>query len=224
MDRRRIEKLGKQRINNQSKTKMQPRKLLIALTAMVLMWSCGEEEKRPLEEPLQTFVEPEEIKEFGFTLNDFVVKRDTIKSGDSFGVILESNNLGYPKIFHIAEKAKDTFDIRKLQVGKPYTILCAKDSLQTPETFIYQPNKEEYVVINFRDSIHAYTSRKPITYVEKELSGVINSSISETLEEKGIRPRLAFKLADDIYAWTIDFRRLQKIEPFIFVGKKSNFY
>ena len=63
--------------------------------------------------------------EFGFNLNDYVVKRDTIKKGDSFGEILERNKLGYPKIFHIAEKAKDTFDIRKLQLGKPYTLLCS---------------------------------------------------------------------------------------------------
>jgi len=181
---------------------------------LVLIWSCGKTEKRPIEEPLETFVKPKEIKEFGFNLNDYIVKKDTIKPGDSFGVILERNNMGYPKIFHIAEKAKDSFDIRKLQVGKPYTILCAKDSLQTPETFIYQPNKEEYVVINFKDSIHTYKGRKPITYIEKEVSGIINSSISETLEEKGLSPKLAYKLADEIYAWTIDFRRLQKGDKF----------
>ena len=83
-----------------------------------------------------------------------------------------------------------------------------------PKCFIYQPNLEEYVVINFHDSIHAYTSRKPIKYVEKEVSGTINSSISETLEEKGLSQVLANKLADDIYAWTIDFRRLQPGDRF----------
>ncbi len=157
---------------------------------------------------------PEEVFEFGFNLNNYLVKRDTIKKGDSFGVILERNKIGYPKIFHIAEKAKDTFDIRKLQLGKPYTLLCSKDSLQTPKCFIYQPNLEEYVVISFHDSIYAYTSRKPIKYVEKTLTGVISSSISETLDQKGISQVLTYKLADEIYAWTIDFRRLQKGDRF----------
>jgi len=60
--------------------------------------------------------------EFGFNLNDYVVKRDTIKNGDTFGVILERNNIDYPKIFQIAEKAKDSFDIRRLNVGKPKPI------------------------------------------------------------------------------------------------------
>ncbi|GAA4966191.1 peptidoglycan DD-metalloendopeptidase family protein [Algibacter aquimarinus] len=167
-----------------------------------------EEEIAVLEEPIETY-------EFGFKLEDYIVKRDTIRKGDTFGVILDRNHVGYPKIFNIAEKAKDTFDIRRsLQVGKPYTLLCAKDSLETAKCFIYQPNLEEYVVINFQDSIQAYKSRKPIKYVEKTATGVITNNISETLDEQGLSPRLAYKMADEIYAWTIDFRRLQKGDRF----------
>ncbi|WP_372936498.1 peptidoglycan DD-metalloendopeptidase family protein [Seonamhaeicola sp.] len=190
-------------------------KYLVLLVLTLLFFSnCKEEKKEVIEEEVAVVEEPKYVYEFGFKLNDYVVKRDTIKRGDTFGVILERNNIGYPKIFQIAEKAKDTFDIRKLQVGKPYTILCSKDSLELPQSFIYQPNKEEYVVINFKDSISAYKSRKPIKYVEKTVTGIITSSISETLDEKGVSPVLTNKLADDIYAWTIDFRRLQKGDRF----------
>jgi len=188
----------------------------IALLAVAVLFSaCKEDPKEVVIVEEEVIIEePVEVVEFGFNLNDFVVKRDTIKNGDSFGEILERNKIGYPKIFHIAEKAKDTFDIRKLQVGKPYTLLCSKDSLELPESFIYQPNLEQYVVINFKDSIYAYTCRKPIIYVEKTATGVINNNISLTLEEQGLSPRLAYKMADDIYAWTIDFRRLQKGDRF----------
>lgn len=191
-------------------------KYLILIAILLGMTACKKEEEKPVfEEELAIVEEPEEIREFGFNLNDYVVKRDTIKNGDTFGIILERNNVGYPKIFHIAEKAKDTFNIaRGLQVGKPYTLLCAKDSLETAKCFIYQPNLENYVVINFQDSIHAYTSRKPIKYVEKTATGIISDNISLTLEEQGLSPRLAYKMADEIYAWTIDFRRLQKGDRF----------
>ncbi|GGZ84725.1 peptidoglycan DD-metalloendopeptidase family protein [Algibacter mikhailovii] len=190
-------------------------KYIVLIVLAVLFAACKKDLKEEVivVEEVEVELPPENI-EFGFNLNDYVVKRDTIKRGDSFGVILERNKVGYPKIFHIAEKAKDTFDIRRLQVGKPYTLLCSKDSLELPQSFIYQPNLEEFVVINFKDSIHAYKSKKPITYVEKIATGVINSSISLTLEEKGLSPRLAYKLADEIYAWTIDFRRLQKGDRF----------
>lgn len=193
---------------------MQYTKLLIALIACLSILSCKQDNENQDSEQLEAYVEPEDIYEFGFNLNDYVVKRDTIKPGDSFGVIMERNKIGYPEIFQIVQKAKDSFDIRKLQVGKPYTLLCSKDSLELPKCFIYQPNMEEYYVVNFQDSIHAYSSRKPITYVEKTATGVISNNISETLEEQGLSPRLAYKMADEIYAWTIDFRRLQKGDRF----------
>lgn len=167
----------------------------------------------PITDEIAIVEEPDKY-EFGFNLNDFVVVRDTIKRGDSFGEILERNKIGYPKIFNIVEKAKDSFDIRKLQLGKPYTLLCSKDSLQLPQCFIYQPNRENYVVINFQDSIHAYTSKKPIKYVERVAQGVITSNISEALDSQGLSVQLAYKMADDIYAWTIDFNRLQKGDRF----------
>ncbi len=196
-------------------------KRLIALSVLVISISSCKEDKtaeEAIKKELTEVVEEQKIIEFGFDLNNYEVKRDTIKRGDSFGQILERNNIGYPRIFHIAEKAKDSFDIRKLQVGKPYTLLFSKesvnDSLPIPNAFIYQPNQEDYVVINFKDSINAYTSRKPITYVEKVATGEIESSISKTLEDKGLSQRLAYKMADDIYAWTIDFRRLQKGDRF----------
>ena len=129
---------------------------------------------------------------------------------------MERNNLAYPQIFHIAEKAKDTFDIRNLQIGKPYTMLFSKDSLQTPTSFIYQPNQEEYVVINFKDSIHAYKSKKPIKIVEKSFSGIIrpDDNITQILLDNGVSQVLANKLSDNIYAWTIDFGRLQPGDRF----------
>lgn len=184
--------------------------------ALTLLNCKGNEPNDISDEEIEAVKEVEPNIEFGFNLDDFIVKRDTIKKGDSFGEILERNNIGYPQIFQIAEKAKDTFDIRKLQVGKPYTLLCAKDSLETPKSFIYQPSKEAYVVIDFQDSIQTYMGKKPIKYVEKEASGVITpgSGISLILDEKGLSQRLANKMANEIYAWTIDFNRLQPGDRF----------
>lgn len=193
-------------------------KRLIALTLIVVVsYACKEDhsEEKTHTEELAEIVEKKPVIEFGFNLDDYVVKRDTIRKGDSFGEIMERNKIGYPKIFEIAQKAKDTFDIaRRLMPGQPYTLLCSKDSLELPTTFIYQPNVEEYVVINFKDSIQAYKSRKPITYVEKTATGIIENNISLTLDEKGLSPVLANIMADDIYAWTIDFRRLQPGDRF----------
>ena len=64
---------------------MHSKKILIALAVCISLFSCKNDEKDIIDDDLQSYVEPEEVIEFGFNLNDYVVKRDTIKNGDSFG-------------------------------------------------------------------------------------------------------------------------------------------
>ena len=153
------------------------------------------------------------IKQFGYTLNNYTVVRDTVKRGDSFGTILENNNLFYPQIFNIVQKVKQVYDIRKINIGKPYTILFSKDSLKKPKVFIYQPNPIEYVLVSLTDSLWAEKKAKAVKLVEFEAEGTIESSLSETMEEKKLSPLLSNELSE-IYAWTIDFFRLEKGDNF----------
>lgn len=171
--------------------------------------SCGEEKSEKTSEIIKEKI----ITQFGYTLNNFTVKKDTVKSGDSFGSILENNNLFYPQIYNIVQKAKKVFDVRKINIGKPYTILFSKDSLKTPKVFIYQPNLIDYVVVSLTDSLWAEKKSKAVELLEFEAEGVITSSLSETMEEKKLSPLLSNELSE-IYAWTIDFFRLEKGDNF----------
>ena len=157
---------------------------------------------------------------FGYNLNNYKVLNDTVRSGDSFGVLLERNHLFYPQIHHIAEKTKAVFDVRQLRIGKPYTVLFEKDAVKTPLVFIYELNKIEYLVVEFCDSIVAYTDRKSVKIIEKEAFGVIESSLSETMEAQGLPTQLIYDMSDDIYAWSIDFSRLQKGDNFKVIYKE----
>jgi murein DD-endopeptidase MepM/ murein hydrolase activator NlpD len=160
------------------------------------------------------------VEQFGYTLNNFYVLKGTIKSGDSFGSILEKNNLFYPQIYNIVQKAKQVYDVRKINIGKPYTILFSKDSLRTPELFIYQPNLIDYVLVSLTDSLWAEKKSKAVKLLEFKAQGIITSSLSETMEEKKLSPLLSNELSE-IYAWTIDFFRLEKGDNFkiIYSGK-----
>ena len=160
------------------------------------------------------------IKQFGYTLNDYYVVKDTVKNGDSFGTILEKNNLFYPQIYNIVQKAKQVYDVRKINIGNPYTILFSKDSLRSPELFVYQTNLIEYVLVSLNDSLWAEKKAKAVKLVKFEAEGTITSSLSETMEEKKLSPLLSHELSE-IYAWTIDFFRLEKGDNFkiIYTGK-----
>ena len=182
---------------------------LIFLIIVILIFSCGKKQNETKIEVVKEKI----IKEFGFTLNNFNVKKDTIESGDSFGLILEKNNLFYPKIYNIVQETKKVFDIRKINVGRPYTILSSKDSLNQPLVFIYQPNAIDYLVVSLGDSLWAEKKQKEIKLKEFEAMGSIKSSLAETMQELNLSPLLTNELSE-IYAWNIDFFRLEKGDNF----------
>lgn len=176
-----------------------------------LITSCGlggAEKNDANEKPVNP-----EVYEFGILLNDYHVVRDTVVRGDSFGGILEKYGIYYPQIYNINNVAKKAFNFRKIRTGRPYTLLCSKDSLQTPELLIYQPNAIDYVTVKLQDSLWAKKEQKEVHLIQREAWGVINSSLYETLNEQGLSPLVAYDMSD-IYAWTIDFFRLEKGDRF----------
>ena len=173
-----------------------------------LVSACGSRAEREPAKP----VEPQ-VFEFGFLLNDYDVVRDTVVRGDSFGGILEKYGIYYPQIYNINTVAKKAYNFRKIRTGRPYTILRRKDSLQTPEFLIYQPSAIDYVTVRLTDSLWAKKDQKEVKLLERQSWGVINSSLYETLDEQGLSPLVAYDMSD-IYAWTIDFFRLEKGDRF----------
>jgi len=158
--------------------------------------------------------EPDPIREeYGFILNDFNVIRDTIRSGDTFGLILDAYGVPQSKIYEVANKFRDSFDVRRIIAGRPYVLLNSKDSLNTTQVFIYEKNRVNYAVVDFRDTINCYTSNKPIQFIQKEASGIITSSLSQTMDDQNLSPYMTDRLAD-IYAWTVNFFHLQPGDRF----------
>ena len=188
-------------------------KILFFLALVVVSYNLFFKNNNSAEDLTKIEKKEKIIMEFGYVLNDYTVKRDTIKSGDSFGQILENNNLFYPKIYNIVQATNKIFNIRKINVGRPYTILYSKDSLEIPELFIYQPNPLDYVVVSLSDSIWAERKQKEVELKSLEASGTIYSSLSETMESLKLSPLLTNELSE-IYAWNIDFFRLEKGDNF----------
>ena len=150
---------------------------------------------------------------YGFNLNDFIVKKKKIKRGDTFGSILEENFIDYPEVHKILQKIKTQVSVKKLQIGKPYTLLFSKDSIKAPKIFIYQKDIQGYTIVQLRDSIYGLKKNKPVRTVQMEASGKIESSLYQTMLDNGYNEALTYYLSD-IYAWTIDFFRLQKGDRF----------
>ena len=153
------------------------------------------------------------VEKFGFKYNDFNVSNDTIQSGDTFGSIVDQQNLGDLKVYDIIEKVKDSFDVRIMRIGKPYTLFRSKDRNKKLQAFVYQPDKGSYYVIDLRDSIKVYKRTRPVTFKRKTIAGSLNGSLSEAIEKEGVDPALASKITK-IYAWSIDFFKLKRGDKF----------
>jgi murein DD-endopeptidase MepM/ murein hydrolase activator NlpD len=147
--------------------------------------------------------------EFGLILDSFIVTKNKIKPNEFLANILLPHHIDYVTIDALAKKSKDIFDVRKMVVGKNYTILASKDSIEKAQYFIYQPNAISYIVYDLRDSVNIYKGEKEVTTEEKSASGIINSSLYLSLQESNTSPALAVRLSE-VFAWSIDFYRIQK--------------
>ena len=157
---------------------------------------------------------------YGYNIDQYVFEEKKIKSGDTFGDILEGVGIDYPEIYEALQKTKGDVNFKKLQIGKPYTLIFSKDTLRSLKAFVYHPSVEGYSFIQLKDSVFGKTIVKPKSYKEMEASGIIDNSLYLTLEEQNMNPLLTYYLSD-IYAWTIDFFRLEKGDRFKVIYTES---
>ena len=156
-------------------------------------------------------VEPQ--YEYGILVDSFIVIKGTVKQGQTLGEILYANHINHPEIAEIVSKSKDIFDVRRVNPGKEYTVICVDDSTEQACYFIYQENPTNYVVMDLTDGIDVYRGKKEVTTKVNVAYGEINSSLWLTIQEQELSPKIAAELST-IYAWTIDFFKIQKGDGF----------
>ncbi|WP_091142174.1 M23 family metallopeptidase [Flavobacterium caeni] len=186
------------------------RKFLPLVLILFTLFSCKESE-----ETLTTdVVKPRPVVEnFGFNLNDFSVVHDTVQSGDTFGSILEGQNLDTLRVYDIVQKIKDTFDVRVIRRGKPFTLLREKGRYAKLKAFIYQPDRQSYYVVDLRDSVSVTKKVRPVLVKERTIAGALDGSLSEALEKEKVDIALVSQITK-VYAWSIDFFKLKKGDKF----------
>lgn len=188
---------------------------ILILTILFLLVSCNKKESTQEQDSLvlDTIDTLDSEIAYGFQLKNFKVERDTIRRGDNISLLLARHQFDATDIHQIVEKVKDSFDMRKIKAGNTLTLLKSKEEPHSLQLMIYQPDKYSFSVIDFRDSIHAYNVRYPITYRTKIVAGEIDSSLSESIEREGIDSGISNLLAKN-FAWSIDFFKFQRGDRF----------
>tara|TARA_A100001011_G_scaffold162951_1_gene171493 strand:+ start:103343 stop:104629 length:1287 start_codon:yes stop_codon:yes gene_type:complete len=183
------------------------------LFLILLLLGCNYKNAKTIDENITVVEELIPDLFFGIDLNEYDVETKKIKRGDTFGKIIEENGIDYPDVYNILQAIKGKVSVRKLTIGKPYSLFYSKDSIPIPEYFVYHPRPQSFIRIHLKDSLYGEKIQKPVRLVELEASGIIKSSLYETMQNSGINESLTYYLSD-VYAWTVDFFRLQKGDRF----------
>lgn len=150
---------------------------------------------------------------YGLPIEDYEVETDKVKRNQTLSTILDKYGISPQKVSEITQKAKNVFNVRSIKSGKSYSVLFSKDSLRTPEFFIYEDSSLDFIVFDLQTDMSVTKGAKSVEIKTKVVNGTINSSVWNALVESGSDPILAIKLSE-IYAWTIDFFGITKGDSF----------
>ena len=135
-----------------------------------------------------------------------------IASGESFGALLGKRGISTAQIYKIAAAVEDEFNVRRIRAGVEVQFATGDSSL-FPSYFIYPESKFEYWIIGINDSVFAKKVEKEREVRRREISGTIDDALYLSVGRAGGTQALAMSLVE-VYAWTIDFFRLQKGDAF----------
>lgn len=154
------------------------------------------------------------VVKYGMKLNGFTLLCNAVKPNQFFADILTSHNVAYSSIDFLVRESKQIFNLNKIRAGNNYTVVCQKtDTGLVACKLIYEENKVDYVVFNLEDSLYIYRGQHPVERKHREVSGIIKSSLYETMDNYNLNNVLAVRMAD-IFAWSIDFYKIQPGDKF----------
>ncbi len=150
---------------------------------------------------------------FGMVVNDLHISEDHVKRNQRFTDLLEGHFVSPRVQQQLSLLPRNIFDFRKIAAGKKYTLITEHDSLQSAKALVYEPNPIDYVIFHFRDTLFIEVCQREVITLEKSVSGEIQASLSETIDQLGISHELTNRFVD-IFAWQVDFQHLQKGDKF----------
>lgn len=155
------------------------------------------------------------IIKFGMNMNEYQVEQHEVKRNEAFAGILSQYNIPAKVVDFLARESKAIFNLHRIKEGSTLTLLYPKtdSTASAPLKMIYEENRVDYVVFNFDDSLYVYRGQNKPERRQREVSGVINSSLYETLDRNGIHPSVAVRLSE-IFAWSVDFYQIQRGDRF----------
>jgi len=185
--------------------------LLLTITFSRIMWYNY---MIPPVDQKEDIILPEPKLLYGLPVDSFHVEENNLKMNESLSDILTDRGVSPQVIDRIAHLPASVFDLRRMKVSNDYAVFYSRDSLRTPLWFAYSENQVNYYLYKLSfDSCKVIAGKNEVTTERRVASGVIKSSLWNSMKENNLDPMMAIQLSE-LFAWTIDFFAIQKGDYF----------
>ena len=150
---------------------------------------------------------------FGLDFTEFEVDSGAVEPGTTLSELLDPLGIGPGLVAELTDPARGNFDARRMQEGSPWWILYERDGQRTPAWFIFQDDRRAASVFRLCDSVWVRREELPVDTVLNRARGIVDENLYTDIEQAGAPSALAVMLAN-VYAYTIDFTRLQEGDQF----------
>jgi murein DD-endopeptidase MepM/ murein hydrolase activator NlpD len=165
--------------------------------------------------PVATALTPDEQEALRFAIEDTVVlsvEAGTVRSGQSLSHLLSPAGVSAQMLHAMATGEREAFDVRRMKAGNDWSLFSGPDG--TPRHFAYTISSKEYVVFDLlTDQGRARRGQFPSETRRGYVEGEVRGSLYQVLEDEGHSTTLALAMSQ-VYAWTIDFSRIQAGDRF----------
>lgn len=158
---------------------------------------------------------------FGIKVNGLEVKEDVVKRNQLFNDLLQGSFVQQGVLNQLTLLPKSVFNFKRITASKKYTLIRAQDSLRTAVALIYEPSPIEYVIFHLKDSLLVENHEREITTAEKSVTGVVATSLYETIDAMNISRELTNKFVD-VFGWQVDFQHLQRGDRFKVIYEENS--
>lgn len=156
---------------------------------------------------------PDPTMLFGMVIDGLTVNNREVKRNQRFSDLLDGYYVDGKAKRLLATIPRSVFDFRKVATNRKYTILSAGDSMNSARALIYEASPVDYTVFHFSDTLVVESCQRETSTAERSIAAEIKSNLSETIEAMNISHELTNGFVD-IFAWQVDFGRLQKGDKF----------
>ena len=156
---------------------------------------------------------PQKIIAYGLEFTGMDLSFEKVKSGQNFAGMLKEKGLEFNYIQKVINASKGVFNPGKICSGKKFCLVRDCENNNAITHMIYEEDLTNFVVFKLDETPIVNRGEKPVVIEKKTASGIIEGSLWDALVGQDLPYELAMKMAD-IYAWEIDFFRLQKGDQF----------